>query len=90
MGTGKQICVSLEPYLDDEPPDFVHLEAWYIIGGQSGPNARPVSRATRDWLCDKSIKAKRFTKANAGWGGGEHIHIFPREYPESWRVEAKP
>ena len=91
LGTGKQICVSLEPYLDDEPPDFVHLEAWYIIGGLSGPNVRPVSRATLDWLRDDSIKARRFTKANAlpFSQHPSHFHIdgiYPREYPDSWEA----
>jgi len=80
------IWVSLEPWLSEQAPAIQSSTSWLVIGGRSGPNAKPVSRATRDWLCDKSIQARRFTKRNVGWGGGESVHKFPHEYPAEWKV----
>ena len=80
---GRRTWISLEPWLDDDPPDYMLCAAWLVVGGLTGPNAKPVSAATRRWLWDSSIQAKRFTKANVGWGGGQDC---PREYPDSWKV----
>ena len=84
-----QWWLSLEPWLDEKPPKIDSSDGWLVIGGLSGPNARPVSVATLKWLQDPSIQARRFTKDNA-YKKPEHgpwIRDYPREYPDSWRVE---
>ena len=84
--------MSLEPWLDNAAPDLKGpTNRWTVIGGLSGANRRPVSDATWKWLQDETVQARRFTKRNAylpQWlYGSNYPAVFPREYPESWRVE---
>lgn len=81
--------VSCEPWLDDKPPNAhqMYTELWLVIGGLSGPNARPVSEATLEWLKDDTVQAKRFTKRNAYTAPkGYTSSCVPREYPDEWKV----
>lgn len=81
----KHVWVSLEPWLSDKAPGAPYSSWWYVIGGLSGRNGHGVSDATCDWLCDGSIHATRFMKANARCNpqGIKHdLHA----YPDGWRV----
>jgi len=79
--------ISLEPWLDPDPPNIIETEAWLVIGGLSGRNARSISTATHNWLMDKSIRAKRFTKQNISASLKIPHADVPREYPDSWKVQ---
>ena len=79
----KHHWISFEPWLTDEHPiDELMPDTWLVIGGLSGKVKRPVSEATLDWLMDKTVQAKRFTKLNAV-PLHDMILAMPREYPES-------
>jgi len=82
------VWISHEPRFGG-PPSYVLPDVWHVIGGLSGPHARPVSEATLEWLKDKSVKAKRFAKANILDCCNRELlmYRFPREYPDSWRVQ---
>jgi len=89
----RRLWISCEPWLDNDPP-IINNARWLVIGGLSGPNAKPVSDATMDWIYDETVRAKRFTKDNAFPKGeewrdkiGAFMGIPPREYPEAWRIE---
>lgn len=82
------VWISLEPWMDDDYPDVAWTSVdWLVIGGLSGPKAQPVSVATKEWLLDDTVQAKRFTKDNAIMPLAPAIGMYPREYPEAWKVK---
>ncbi len=91
---GSNWWISLEPWLDQNPPTIEYSAGWLVIGGLSGKYPRPVSEATMDWLRNPLIQAKRFVKANVfGAGNGyltnEHAYIIGdllHQYPDAWKV----
>ena len=84
--------MSLEPWLDNDAPGLEGSSGWIVIGGLTGKDARPVSRATMEWLGDKSVQVTRFVKTNAykhqvsNMEAGIQLHGL-RQYPAEWRVE---
>ena len=82
------VWISLEPWMDDDYPDVAWTSAdWLVIGGLSGPKAQVVSVATKEWLLDDTVQAKRFTKDNAIMPLAPATEMYPREYPEGWKVK---
>jgi protein gp37 len=91
--------LSLEPLLSAFPDfDLSHID-WVIVGGESGPGARPVRKK---WVNDiqKNCKSQRVPFFFKQWGGknkkksgrlldGEIISEMPRQYNNISQCELK-
>jgi protein gp37 len=89
--------LSLEPLLTSIPKINLHEIDWVIVGGESGPNSRPIQT---EWVldikdqCDKSGIPFFFKQ----WGGknkkatgsllnGSYYKQMPKSHPHSYTIE---